>query len=127
MSRGLGRWQQAILAALEKSPMVELGGCTHSEVSALLRAAKCLERAGKCEIIRLWNEAHTRVVSLAARPGQRLPDGRPLKAISVARVPHGTAATLTGSVRDIARSVKCSRMTAWRDLRKAGSQLPALR
>jgi hypothetical protein len=121
MSRGYGIWQRAILAAIERSDkLVPLGGSTRSEQVSILRAAKSLERAGKCEIIRRWNEGHTVVIPLVCRPGLII-DGRPARELSVERVPHGTGTAFRDSIRQIADELSkedgpagCSRSQVWR-------------
>jgi hypothetical protein len=121
MSRGHGRTQRAILDALARAtgaPLLPLGGDTRSERAALVRAAETLERAGLCVVVRLWNDRHTALDVFVGRPGATY-DGKPVKELSVARVPHGTGATLSGSHRHIARKEKVSKTTVGRDLQKA--------
>jgi hypothetical protein len=120
MSRGYGVWQRAILDALAKSDrLVPLGGRDRSESGAILRAAKTLERAGLCVIVRLWNDAHTATVPLVCRPGHTI-DGKPAAELSVARVPHGTGTALRGSLRHLARRFGVSKTQVARDLKAAG-------
>jgi hypothetical protein len=85
----------------------------------LARAAAALERAGKCVTVRLWNDRHTALAVYVARPGATH-DGKPVKELSVARVPEGTRATLSGSIRQLARELGVSKTTVWRDLRREG-------
>src|SRR4051794_29121387 len=119
MSRGYGTVQQAVLKALEESPMVSLRGSTRSETNAKVRAARSLERQGKCVLVRLWNDAHTQAYLVAFRPGYVLRDGRKVESLSVATVQGGTDATLTGSLRNLARQVGVSKTTVARDLERA--------
>jgi hypothetical protein len=119
MSRGPGSCQRAILDAIAKcDKLVPLGGRTRGERAALVRAAAALNRAGQCVVVRLWNDQHTALNVLVGRPDLTL-NGRPAKELSIARVPHGTGATLAGSIRHIAREFGVSRTTTWRDLQQA--------
>lgn len=118
MSRGLGVCQQRILDALTRANIVPLDGGTRSERAALVRAARTLARRGQVIIVRLWNDEHTAVEHCAARPGTTTRDGRPWESLSVARVPGGTGAALTGSIRRIAAELGVSATTVWRDLRR---------
>ena len=64
MSRGPGKWQRAILAALEDHPdgfTLKRLACddsgvplSRSEISARQRAAKMLETRGLCKLLRVW-------------------------------------------------------------------------
>jgi hypothetical protein len=117
VSRGPGRWQRAILDALRASPLVPIGG-SRSQRAGQLRAVKVLERRGLCVLVRFWSDDHRSLVAAAARPDTKVND-RPIREISVARVPCGTRTTFTGSLRYIAAAVGSSRMTVWRDLQKA--------
>jgi hypothetical protein len=98
--------------------LIPLGGRTRSERAALVRAATVLERGGKCVVVRLWNDSHTALTVLVARPDATY-QGKPIKEISVARVPYGTGATLTGSHRHLAREFGISKTQVWRDLQAA--------
>jgi hypothetical protein len=118
MSRGHGAVQRLILDAIEKTDkLVPLGGCTRSERAALVRAAKLLERSGKCAVVRLWNVSHTALAVLVCKPGTMI-GGKPARDLSVARVTSGTRATLTGSLRQIAVAMRCRHVTVWRDIRR---------
>jgi hypothetical protein len=125
MSRGLGIWQRAILQAIDgNDKLVLLDGENRSEKTALLRAAKTLEKAGRCVIVRLWNYEHTALCPCVGRPDLMI-DGKPVKELSVARVPRGTGTTFDGSVRhrlheinQRARGVTFDRMTVWRVIQK---------
>jgi hypothetical protein len=119
MSRGLGRWQRAIQEALEQAQWVTLRGGSRSETVAIVRAARALERAGKCVLVRLWNDDHTAVKLNAFRPGFTL-KGQPIEALSVERVPVGTGSTFKGSCRWIAREEGVSKSQISRDARRAG-------
>jgi hypothetical protein len=121
MSRGYGTVQRFILDAIEKTKLVPLGGSTRSERAALVRAAKLLEQAGKCTMVRVWNDSHTALVPLVCKPGTTI-GGRPAGQLSVARVNAGTRATVTGSLRQIAAAEGVSHVTIWRDLRKIGAR-----
>jgi hypothetical protein len=118
VSRGHGSRQRAILDRLAGNKAVPLGGKNRSEASALLRAARALERAGKLVIVRLWNDNHTAVVPCVALPDATI-DGKPVKELSVARVPYGAAAALTGSLRAIAAAEGVSKTQIARDLAEA--------
>jgi hypothetical protein len=122
MSRGPGIWQRPILERLENVPLAALGARDRSEYSAILRAAKALEKAGKCVLIRLWNNEHTRVITHVARPGHVLKDGTPLQSLSVERVTSGTRSTFRGSVRQLAWQEGVSPTQIWRDLQEAKRQ-----
>jgi len=52
MSRGPGKWQQAILRALRGPGLIPLRAATASETAALVRAARKLEEAGQCVVVR---------------------------------------------------------------------------
>ena len=62
MSRGLGKWQMVILAALEDHPggfvlaHLRCSGArpTKADISARQRAAKTLEAKGLCKLLRVW-------------------------------------------------------------------------
>jgi hypothetical protein len=120
MSRGPGVWQRRILNALAEGKMVGLRGATRSQTASILRAAKQLERAGKCVIVRLWDDdgpARRRVIPSAFRPDAKI-DGRPVQELNVARVPCGTRTAFKGSIRQLAWHFRVSKTTVWRDLRK---------
>ena len=121
MSKGLGKWQRHLLAALAADTFTfhRLAGSTRSETAAIHRAARTLQRQGRLVIVRLWNDDHTAVVSYATRPGATLKDGRPVECLNVARVTRVTGATFTGSVRDLAATERVSATQVWRDLRNA--------
>jgi hypothetical protein len=114
----MGRWQRAILEAIGKSDkLIPLGGATRAEQAAILRAAKSLEKAGHCVIVRLWTEGHTVVRPYAGRPDLTF-DGKPVKELNVARVPcGGTGTALTGSLRQLAMETGVSKTQIWRDIR----------
>src|SRR5437868_3975422 len=98
MSRRLGTWQREILAALKRgTALLRLGGETGAQTSAILRAARGLERAGKCVVVRLWNDDHTAVAPYAAPPDLTI-QGMPVKELSVEHVTHGTPSALLGSI-----------------------------
>jgi len=122
MSRGPGHVQRSILDLLESQGVVTLGGATRAETSANVRAARQLERAGRCVLVRLWNGRHTHAVLVAFRPDYRLADGTDPKSLSVDRVPYGTRSTLTGSLRDIARQDGVSKTQIARDLARAAQK-----
>jgi len=74
MSRGPGRWQRLILAALEVHPAVYLNtllpaGFTRAEYTAIIRAAYSLVDAGRIELDRYlcWDGTPGKLV--ARRPG----------------------------------------------------------
>ena len=52
MSRGPGKWQVVILRSLRRPGLFPLRGRTAAETTALLRAARILEAAGQCVIVR---------------------------------------------------------------------------
>jgi hypothetical protein len=120
MSRGPGRCQRAILEALGRTPLVGLRGRSRAERVALARAARALERAGLCVVVRLWDHDGRNVRPYAARPDFTV-NGGPVKELSVARVPYGTGATFTyvGSLRHVARQEGISKTQVVRDLAKA--------
>ena len=113
MSRGFGKWQRLILSAMSDGRGVDLHGATRAQTSALVRAARKLEAAGLCLLLRFWNDDHTAVGSCAFPPTRT-----DLKKLSVERVPQGTHATFTGSIRDIAASQDISPTQAWRIIRR---------
>src|SRR5262245_51333512 len=102
MSRGPGKWQRRILETLEKNPKAKLHlrGASYAETVAITRAARALERAGRCVVVRLWDDDHRTVRPWAFAPGVTTTDGRPIKELSVVTVPRGTATTFKGSCRD---------------------------
>jgi hypothetical protein len=127
MSRGPGRWQRAILEALERLPLFTLGDLARSaaELSAAHRAARRLAARGLCEAGLLYTDhpgaggaAHgRRLVTVVCRPGFVFTDGRTLKELSVPRVPsHGTRSTFKGSLRNIAAAEGVSVAQVRRDL-----------
>jgi hypothetical protein len=133
MSRGMGIWQRAIREAIDRTDkLVPLGGKSRAEQASLLRAAKSLEKTGQCVLVRLWNEDHTIVRPYVGRPDLTF-DGKPAQEVSVATVPCGTRATLTGSIRQLAAELGVSKSTIDRDLRKiegrpaAGAPLQKIR
>jgi hypothetical protein len=67
MSRGPGKWQAVILRALRGPRGFLLRGRTADETAALLRAARSLEAAGRCVVVRRRG-AHGRLVPYAAPP-----------------------------------------------------------
>lgn len=75
MSRGPGVRQRQLLEALASQEFVRLGGVTRSATVALKRAARALDRAGRCVVLRLWDEDRhgRRVLRLFAFPPR--PDG----------------------------------------------------
>jgi hypothetical protein len=127
MSRGPGRWQRAILEALERLPVLTLGDLARSaaELSAAHRAARRLAARGLCDTGLLYTDdpdgggaAHgRRLVTAVCRPGVVFKDGRTLKELSVQRVPaHGTRSTFKGSLRHIAAQEGVSVTQVRRDL-----------
>ena len=85
MSRGLGKWQRAILAALEDHPEgfilahLRCSGArpTKADISARQRAAKTLEAKGLCKLLRVWqaNRAGVRSAMVAVlRPNTGFPE-----------------------------------------------------
>ena len=78
MSRGLGKWQLVILAALEDHPEgfvlahLRCSGArpTRADISARQRAAKTLEAKGLCKLLRVWgvNRAGVRSAMVAVLP-----------------------------------------------------------
>ena len=85
MSRGPGRWQRAILAALEAQPEgftlahLRCSGArpTKADISARQRAAKGLEAKGLCRLLRVWkvNRAGIRSAMVAVLlPDTGLPE-----------------------------------------------------
>ncbi|HVS36605.1 MAG TPA: hypothetical protein VMS17_13670 [Gemmataceae bacterium] len=69
MSRGPGKWQLVILRALRRSGLFPLQGLTAAETAGLLRAARKLEAAGQCVIVRKLGPAG-RTIPYAAPPGR---------------------------------------------------------
>jgi hypothetical protein len=67
MSRGPGKWQIVILRALRRPGLFPLRGRTAAETIALLRAARILEAAGQCVIVRKLGPTG-RVMNYAAPP-----------------------------------------------------------
>lgn len=115
MSRGFGIRQRIILDKIAKSDkLIRLNGSTRAEQAAFLRAAKALEKAGLCIIVRLWNEGHTAVCPYVGRPGLTF-DGTPAQELSVARVPCGTGTALKDSFREMAAFEGVSKSTIARD------------
>jgi hypothetical protein len=121
VSKGPGIQQRRILAALAGRQMVPLSGDTRAETTALLRAAKGLERAGRCVIVRLWDDGRTKVSSYAFPPDFTV-NGRPVRELSVDRVSSGTGSTFRGSIRQIAAEAGVSATTIFRDLRQMGER-----
>ncbi len=85
MSRGPGRWQRAILSALEDYPegftLAHLrcpsARLTRADISARQRAAKKLEAKGLCRLLRVWevNRAGVRSAMVAVLlPDTGLPE-----------------------------------------------------
>jgi hypothetical protein len=113
-------WQRKILAELERVALFALTPrfcrivgrlLTPAEVSAIHRAAKSLERRGRCSTALVWHEGR-KLFTVVGRFGD--PD---LKKLSVERVPDGTASTLIrGSLRQIAQEEGASLTQVVRDL-----------
>ena len=85
MSRGLGKWQRTILAALEDHPEgfilahLRCSGARpiRADISARQRAAKTLEAKGLCRLLRVWetNRAGVRSAMVAVLlPSGGLPE-----------------------------------------------------
>ena len=74
MGRGSGKWQVVILRALRGSRPFPLRGRTQAETAALLRAARTLEAAGQCVLVK-GSDPSGKAVTYAAAPGQ-YPAGR---------------------------------------------------
>lgn len=60
MSRGPGKWQRLILRGLEKFPAFNLRDllpedATAAQISALCRACRQLENAGRINVIKWWS------------------------------------------------------------------------
>jgi hypothetical protein len=72
MSRGPGRWQLTILRGLRESSLFPLRGATAAETAALVRAARKLEEAGQCVVVRRSGEGGGAVI-YAAAPGKTAP------------------------------------------------------
>jgi hypothetical protein len=68
MSRGPGKWQLVILRALRGPGLIPLRGRTAAETAALLRAARKLEAAGQCAVVRKPGPTG-RTMNYAAPPG----------------------------------------------------------
>jgi hypothetical protein len=91
MSRGPGRWQKVILSHLEReegSLLVNLlweplqREPTHTEYSAVCRAATLLAKQGTCQVERIWgmnSVGHRAALVWVCRPESDLP-GRALEA-----------------------------------------------
>src|SRR5947208_203964 len=104
MSRGPGRWQAEILAALEERPWFSLAAyftrklgrhLTRAEHSALHRAAHALKSRGTIALAAVFIEPADgirHVSTVVGRPGVTI-DGEALESLSVERVPHGTRST----------------------------------
>lgn len=122
MSGRHGRWQRAILAALEQWELVPLLAygfhtlgrpLTRSEYAALNRAAHALARRGEVVLVRTLGEdsrGQRNVELLVARPEAREEEG-------VDTVPTGTVSTsrtVPGSIRHRARLVDVSKSTLQR-------------
>jgi hypothetical protein len=126
MSRGPGKWQRAVLDALEAKPVffpgqrfrVLLGrALTRPEDVALRRAVRQLERAGLVETAMVWSG--DKIALAVGKPGAAV-DGKPLKELSVARVPSGhTGNTYEGSLRNIAQRERIIATQVRRDLAAA--------
>jgi hypothetical protein len=104
--------------------LIPLRGRTRADSVAIRRAARALERQGKCVVIHLWDEdvagRQKGICAFAVHPDLTV-GGRPAREVSVARVPSGTEATLRwkGSLRDIAREEGISKTQVVRDLELA--------
>ena len=72
MSRGPGRWQLTILRGLRESGLFPLCGATAAETAALVRAARKLEEAGQCLVVRRSGEGG-RAAIYAASPRKTTP------------------------------------------------------
>jgi hypothetical protein len=116
------------LAALQEQPLFTLathfsrGGrrLNRTELSALHRAAHALARQGRCQLALVWtDDLNRRLVTMVARAGFTMKDGRPFSSLSVERVSHGTRSTFKGSLRDLAHKEGMSVATIRRDLRRA--------
>jgi hypothetical protein len=127
MGKGPGKWQKLIIEALIHLPVFELWRilpelpANPSSYNALHRAAKTLEKQGKCVTLLLWDDDHRHLYTSIARPGLVV-DGKPIKGLSVEIVQNGTGSTYKGSCRYIAGVVGLSKSTVHRDLTK-GSNL----
>jgi hypothetical protein len=98
MSRGHGKWERAILEALERRAtfyLTELLPTPHtrSQVSALNRAARKLANASKIETRRYSCRAEGKGFIMVIRPGD------PNQPLSVAQIP--------GNLCDFAAICKC--------------------
>jgi hypothetical protein len=122
VSRGPGKWQAAVLAELDNRPgfvlrehfEARLGRpLTAAEASAAHRAAKQLERQGRCRTVLSRLGQGDGCVTVVGRP-----DFATLDRLSVERVPgEGTGSTLIkGSLRQVARELKVSVAQLRRDL-----------
>jgi hypothetical protein len=128
MSRGPGRWQAAILAELVRRTLFALAPhftqalgrhLTAAEQSAIHRAAKVLQRRGRCRTA-LVNVKDHGLLTLVSRP-----DCVSLETISVERVPSGTGSTfIRGSLRHIAHQERISKTQVVRDLQRVARSKP---
>ena len=66
MSRGPGKWQIVILRAVRRPGLFPCAGRTAAETTALLRAARVVEAAGQCVIVRKFGPSG-RAMNYAAR------------------------------------------------------------
>ena len=115
MSRGPGKWQRAILAALEdhvegfvlahlRCPAARL---TKADISARQRAAKTLEAKGLCKLLRVWTV--NRAGDKSAMVAVLLPDtGLPENYALIGYENHVTASGPAWSNRAIARRLGVS-------------------
>ena len=71
MSRGPGKWQLVVLRALRRPGLFPLRGRTAAETVALLRAARKLEAAGQCIVVRKRGPTG-RVMNCTPRQGDEM-------------------------------------------------------
>lgn len=126
MSRGPGKWQRALLAALESRLVFYVGSrfrallgrdLTAAEGVALRRAVRQLDRAGRVVTALLWEGGNLALA--VGRPGATV-NSKPLTELSVPRVPDGHSRnTYEGSLRNLAKSERVSVATIRRDLARA--------
>ncbi len=129
MSRGPGRWQKMILDLLDKYAYFELTYAAYttlerrleySEYVALHRAAKALDKQGKCMTTLHWSDEgpKRRLCTTVWRPDIKTANGQTPRELSVKRVTSVTGTTYMGSYRHIGQAIGVSHTTVWRDLKK---------
>jgi len=125
MGKGPGHWQRGILTVLEERPCFQLvqfvfedlgRPLTYAEYTALHRAAKQLERAGRCVTFCARSKSG-RYEVFVCRPDLAI-DDKPVSVLKVESVTNETGSTFRqSSYRHIAKVLGVSHTTVWRSCR----------